>query len=357
MEHRRHVLHVLADGTNSATAQARIILPLLRSGETARYRHTICLFGTDGAVGDELRRAGLEVRRVPWARGARDLAGATRFALLLRRLDIDLLHQHTGGRSVRWVARRVTDARICLHAHSYLPNERPGARAAPHSARDADAVIANSRATAGCIVDGPVRVVYPGVRLLEPVSPAEGARPLKLVCVARMVHIKGHRHLLQAFRAIVGEFPGLELRLVGDGPEKDALMALARYLGVERAVQFTGWRPDPASVVRDCDVFVQPSLEEGFGMAAAEAMSAGLPVVASEVGGLCELIVDGQTGWLVPPADPQVLADRLRRVLGDAEQRRRFGAAGRERVRRHFSSAEMARRIYQLYGELFERGR
>ena len=100
-----------------------------------------------------------------------------------------------------------------------------------------------------------------------------------------------------------------------------------------------------------------PSLEEGFPIAALDAMAAGLPVIASSVGGVPELIEDGTTGWLVPPQDADALASRLRLLLSDSDLRLRMGSAGYARVRDRFSAAQMTENFGELYDELLNRPR
>jgi glycosyltransferase involved in cell wall biosynthesis len=104
------------------------------------------------------------------------------------------------------------------------------------------------------------------------------------------------------------------------------------------------------------DVFVLPSLEEGFPMAALDAMAAGLPVVATAVGGIPEIVEDGRTGWLVPPGHPGALGERIRLLLRNPDTRRAMGAAGRARVREHFSAERMVARFAEIYDGLLESG-
>jgi glycosyltransferase involved in cell wall biosynthesis len=141
----------------------------------------------------------------------------------------------------------------------------------------------------------------------------------------------------------------LRLEIAGDGSLLAKLKAESRRLGISDSVSFPGWQEDLAQVMAGWDIFALPSLDEGFGFAALEAMAAGLPVVATNVGGLPELVVDGQTGWLVPARDPAMLADCLRRLIADAEKREAMGAAGRERARKQFSLARMVEQIVAVY--------
>jgi glycosyltransferase involved in cell wall biosynthesis len=101
------------------------------------------------------------------------------------------------------------------------------------------------------------------------------------------------------------------------------------------------------------DIFVLPSLDEGFGVAALEGMAAGLPVIASAVGGLCELVQNGETGWLVPPASPAELAQRVGELIHDGRKREAMGIAGRQRALDHFPTSRMVERTFAVYDSLF----
>jgi len=147
-------------------------------------------------------------------------------------------------------------------------------------------------------------------------------------------------------RAIV---PDLKLEIAGSGPAEASLRDEAHRLGLDGCVAFLGWQDEVP--FHRWSVFVVPSLEEAFGMATLEAMAAGLPVVASAVGGLPELVEHGRTGWLVPPAEPQALADRLVTLLGDARQQEQMGAAARNRAG-EFSAERMCGAIAGLYERL-----
>jgi glycosyltransferase involved in cell wall biosynthesis len=138
------------------------------------------------------------------------------------------------------------------------------------------------------------------------------------------------------------------LVVLGEGPERARLEQLARELGVGRRVFLLGRVPDVGAWLRRATLLVHPARWEGFGLGVLEAMLAGLPVVASNVSSLPELVVDGETGFLVRPDDPAALALGIARAL----ERPELGEAGRERARREFSVARMADRTVALYERL-----
>lgn len=173
-----------------------------------------------------------------------------------------------------------------------------------------------------------------------------------LGAMGRLHPQKGFSDLLAALVQVREAIPSVRLLLVGDGGLRDSLETQAREMGLSGLVTFAGMRTDVPEILSALDVFVLPSLWEGMPNVLLEAMAAGLPVVATAVGGTPEVVVDGVTGLLVPPRDPAALAQAIATVLRDADVRRRMGEAGRERVERCFSLEEMVRRTEDLYEEL-----
>ena len=162
-----------------------------------------------------------------------------------------------------------------------------------------------------------------------------------LVTIGRLTEQKGHRYLLQALSCLLETWPQLCCLFVGEGELQDALRRMAIDLGVERACRFVGVREDIPGILTAADVFVLPSLSEGFPFVLLEALAMGCPVVASRVNGVLELIEDHKTGLLVPPRDPQALARAIRDMLDDRRAALRMGAAGRALVRERFTVNRM----------------
>ena len=142
--------------------------------------------------------------------------------------------------------------------------------------------------------------------------PTETAGRPVVLTVARLDEQKGHRYLIET----AAQVPEAEFVLAGEGPLRPELEAQARSLGVDGRVRFLGYRDDVANLLRDCDVFVLPSLYEGLPLSILEAMAAAKPVIATQIGGTDEAVIHGETGLLVPPADPPALAAAIRTVAG-----------------------------------------
>ena len=167
---------------------------------------------------------------------------------------------------------------------------------------------------------------------------------------------KGIRYILEAAPAVLAQQPDTQFLIVGDGPLRPQLVALASRLGIDHAVRFTGWRDDVPDVLRVMDVFCLASLWETFGLVLVEAMLAELPVVATRVDAVPEVVADEETGVLVPPGDPPALAGAILRLIEDGQEARRMGAAGLERARRRFSMDKMVAGYERVFSRRAEPG-
>lgn len=163
---------------------------------------------------------------------------------------------------------------------------------------------------------------------------------------------KGHEHLIRALPLILRENPDCELVVVGEGPEMPHLQALGTNLRLESKIRFAGFRKDVPQILKTFDLYVHPSLFEPFGIAILEAMAARKCVVATAVEGVPELIVNGVAGYLVPPADPQMLAEVINKAISDAGRLSRSGEEGRKRVEENFSIAKTVCGYQRLYVEV-----
>ncbi|MDP1946238.1 MAG: glycosyltransferase family 4 protein [Nitrospirota bacterium] len=170
-----------------------------------------------------------------------------------------------------------------------------------------------------------------------------------LVTIGRLTEQKGHRYLLAALPGLLKTWPQLCCLFVGEGELRDALHHMAIDLGVERACRFVGVRTDIADILAAGDLFVLPSLSEGFPFVLLEALAMGCPVVASRVNGIPELIEEGKTGLLVPARDPQALALAIQKLLSDPAAASRMGAAGRTVVREQFTADRMVAKTTAIF--------
>ncbi|MBI4370944.1 MAG: glycosyltransferase family 4 protein [Elusimicrobia bacterium] len=260
------------------------------------------------------------------------------------------------------IAARLAGApRLVLAVHND-PNPGAGPRALWRGARGrlaarlADAVISVSRDCAGKVAAAcgrPVRAILNGAGPLQDADPAALRRelgvPAGVPLIGAIGHLearKGFRVLLEAFRLLAPRRPDARLAVIGAPiePEEDAaLRALAADPAVAGRATLVGYKPRARRFAAAFDVCVVPSLRsESFGLVALDAMRAGRPVVASRVGGLPEVVADGETGLLAPPGDAAALARALEELLADPAKARRLGEAGRRRAAARFSAERMA---------------
>lgn len=196
----------------------------------------------------------------------------------------------------------------------------------------------------------PPRVGRKGVVIPNPVPPPPAAElpprdnhPKRLVAMGRLFPVKGFDLLLEAFAATAAEQPDWVLDIWGEGPERGALEAQARRLGIAERVRFPGLTERPFEILRGADLFVLSSRAEGFPNVLVEAMACGLPVISADFGGAAkEIIRDGVDGVLVPPEDPAALASALLRLMADPAMRARLSGRAPEVVARYSSERILA---------------
>jgi glycosyltransferase involved in cell wall biosynthesis len=223
------------------------------------------------------------------------------------------------------------------------------------SNRAATGLVANSRAT---LEDAersetwlPRRraVIYNGVDVNEYPPARPGARKaLRIACVANFNPWKDQVAAVEAVALVRSAGLDVTLVLVGSGPRASAIRAAVSKHGLDEHVEFAG-QVTPNAQLRRADVFLLPTVQEGFSNALLEAMAAGLPVVATDVGGNREAFTDGEGGRLVPPRDPSAIAAALLEIGADPAQMRRMGAANRARVAEHFTIQQSAERLARFY--------
>jgi glycosyltransferase involved in cell wall biosynthesis len=345
------------------------LLPAL----AGRFDVTLAAYGP-GPLRDAARAAGIRfvalrhVRRPisPW----RDLLGLLELLVLLRRERPHILHASSSkagvlGRVAAWLAG-VPIRIFTVHGWAFSAHE--GSRSSVYLWADrlvrplttVTVCVAERERVAG-IAAGTCRaqntvVIHNGVDAgAAPEAVHANPGPPRIVSVGRLQAPKDALTLVRALaRLPKGSF---EAVLVGAGPDRPLVEAEVRRLGLERAVELAGARHDVPEILAGADLFVLSSASEGLPMTILEAMAAGLPVVASDVGGVPEAVVDGETGLLVPPGDPASLAAAIERLLEDASLRRRLGQAGHARAKEWFDVASFQRAHVDLYRrELASRG-
>jgi len=167
----------------------------------------------------------------------------------------------------------------------------------------------------------------------------------------RLVPVKGPEFLIKAAKYIISKYPDTYFIFTGDGPLENALNRKAREMGISENIIFLGWRDDVAKIISIYDIFVLPSLNEGMGRVLAEAMALGKPIVASNTGGIPDLVIHGKNGFLVPPKNPKELAKYIQVLIEDKDKREKMSLKGKE-MSLNFSAEIMIEKIASLYKEL-----
>jgi glycosyltransferase involved in cell wall biosynthesis len=353
-----------------------VLCDLVRGLDSDRFRpEVICLYyaGKLSAVleaaGIPVRVLGLDWRFVP--------SNWVKTWLALRYSRADVVHTHLPESA--WYGlpaaycRRIP-VRIS-HLHSVYLRWTPKVRAMDRAVRTCASLSVACSDAVGDVArglgyaDDKLKVIPNGVdaaRFANLPDPAVARTSLQLpqgcpvlVSVASLYPHKGHDHLLEAMARVHEVLPQTRLLVVGDARDvrRAALEDTVGRLGLRDVVQFLGHREDVPLLLAASDVFVMPSLREGFPMALLEAGAAGLPAVASSVGGIPEIVADGVTGLLVPPHDHAALADALLALLQESSRMRSMGAAARRRVNGRFTLEQTIRRIEDVYVDLVEQTR
>lgn len=220
--------------------------------------------------------------------------------------------------------------------------------------RAATTVVANSPAARQILeqeglAPGSIAVIPNGVDAAAFAERRPRAAIDTIVTVANLRPEKSHETLIDAAAILVRDFPALRFRIVGSGPRRAELEALAAARGLSAHIEFLGHREDVPALLRDADAYVLPSRSEAFPNGVIEAMAAGLPIVASAVGGLLDLIDNGKTGRLVPPAEPEALAAAVRALIEAPAEAAAMGAAARAAVVQQYSFDRMIASFEDLY--------
>lgn len=315
-----------------------------------------------GPLAKRFSEAGYRVHELAW-KGDIDLSLLPQLLAIIRRDRPDVVHLHAGpGAALGGLAARLAGVPCVL---SRRVDSVPRGRLSRFSyGMLYDRVVCISQAIFDVLQKRGVPrqrllLIRSAVRASDWLTPAprdeflaEFGLPTDAIIigvVAQLVERKGHRTLLRAAA-------GLERRarviFFGEGGQREELEAEATRLGVADLVHFAGHRSDLGKWMGNLDLVVHPALMEGLGVALLQAAAAGVPVVASAVGGIPEAVLDGKTGLLVPPRDPAALVAAIQELLEAPDRRAQMGAAARRRVLKEFDVSAMTDRHVELYGEL-----
>ncbi len=358
------VVHLITE-LSSGGAQSGLLRLLERMDSTRFTLTVVCLYNGDKIVAQQIRALGIEVIDLGMTRKWR-LDALIRFFDLLRQrrpqiLHTWMFHANIPGR----VLGRLAGVPIIIGSEQTMGQEGQIRRRLNRlTAVWADCVICVAQKVADFVHEqvgiprDKLLVIANGVdtQTFSPSSTTKAAdwQPRIIGNVGRLEPVKGTRFLIDAFAQVASQFADAQVWLVGDGTERQSLAMQAQQQGIAAQIEFLGMRPDVATLLTQMDIFVLPSQWEGMPNAVLEAMAAGLPVIATGVGGTTEVVVQDETGLLVPAADPTALAKAIATLLSDPALCRRMGAAGRQRAEQHFSIEQTVGKTVGLYEKLLD---
>lgn len=356
----RHVLDVF-EGLTERGYDALLCGPAVPSASL--------LLGGDPSAATRARHVPLAMERAISPRA--DLAALVRYTRIVRAVRPDVVHAHSSKAGAIARLGKLVHPRIPVlytpHGFAFAgffehERERTAYREAeralgPLTRRVVAVCRAEARLASSVFPASRIRVVHNGIDVVDGGPPdrrvqALSSRGAIVSSVTQLRPGKGVETLIDALPAVIARHAQVQLVIVGDGPQRTALEARAHDRGVAAAVHFLGEHADPSAVLRASDVFVLPSWAESFPYVVLEAMSARLPIVSTDVGGIGEAIVDGESGLLVAPRDPAAISRALLALLGDESLRTRLGDTARAVVARDFTRAGMIARLADVYEEV-----
>ncbi len=334
-----------------------LVAQLCRIQRAEGHDVSVCAYSTLGSVGEALRAEGFEVRVLGEAPPARTIL---RYLQLFRRLRPDVVHCHNpaptlqaaiGGRLAG--AKRVLSTRHSLVAPPY---DMAAERKFNLVASFCDWIVGICEITCENLRGTPLAPkkkivrVYNGVPPMERVPQSSLNRSgFTIVFIGRLAPVKDLGTLIRAVALAAQRVPDLKLWVVGDGPSRSELKSLTRELGAGEHVQFHGQQMETAAFYSAADLFAMSSISEGLPMSLLQAMSLGLPAVATDIGGLAEVIRLAQCGLLSPTGDSQAMADNIVRLAEDAELRTQCSQHAIEAYKAQFTLEQMNAGYMKLY--------
>lgn len=363
------VLHVI--NSPEEGGGARHLHPLVTRMGRERFEPVVATTG-HGPLVQRLQRSGVPVVDVNMMRGRLDPRPVLGLRRLLARGSFDLVHLHGtragffGTLALSLLARR---PRVVYTVHGLSCSRKASAtvkglfarveRFIAHRAHRVISVSEHDRQAgveAGLLPPDRSSTIPNGIAVGPAGQVSRAPRRVgdaaEVLVVGRLVPQKGIPVFLEAARTVLERQPRTRFTLAGDGPLRGELEEQAERLGIADQVRFLGTVTDTPELLGHCDLFVLPSLWEGMPLSLLEAMAAGRPAVATSVSGSAELILDEETGLLVPPGNPDALAAAVLRLLSDPQSAATMGDRARDRVRREFSLERMLESTHALYCNL-----
>lgn len=346
----------------------RVVATLCREMDPERFEPSVLCMRAGGPIADELRELGFKVHVLPWSRENIDYFAFRKVAAILRKERIDVIHTHNSLALFDGTAAALL-AGVRTHVHTDHARDFPDrlrymvgehlcsyhvyrfVGVSEHTTRNLIRYERISKSRLRTVPNGILppqapRDFVPGAKRRELGIP-EGV-PI-IGTMGRLMPQKGLEFLVRAAALLRQRIPHFVVLIAGDGDERKRLEDQVRELGLEEHVRLLGLRLDIPELLRIFDIYALPSRWEGLPMAVLESMAAGVPLVASKVGGVPTAVREGRSGILVPPCQEAPLADALAALILDPDRRRRLGRGAREIFEAEFTAARMTRRYERMY--------
>ncbi|MFN3491658.1 MAG: glycosyltransferase family 4 protein [Anaerolineales bacterium] len=372
-DNKKYNIVYLIDGLGWGGAE-RLMIPILSNINRRRFQPRVCVLqNKDGnPVAAELQKINIPVDTLPIPR-LREVGGLKKIINYLQAANANLLHAQLefatvfGGLAAKWLG---IPAAATLHT---LPIQKKNLKLRLHDAlenfflrnffnsvifvseetRAAYKRVANIRDDKSCVIYNgiDVNLFMPNRQNRASILRKFDMRPgaIVLITVAVLRELKGIQYMIRAMPAIVSAKPNVYYLIIGSGEHAESLKNEAKKSGVSNHIIFAGTRTDIAELMSTGDLFVLPTLTEALPTVLAEAMASGLPILASQVGGVPEMVQDGINGRLIPPAQPEILAGVTLEMLSDTDVLRQMGSAGRKIAEEKFNIKAQVIELENLY--------
>jgi glycosyltransferase involved in cell wall biosynthesis len=351
------------------------LLLLAKYLDRERFELLVLVHETDGPQTRLLaERAGIRTIDAPYQPGASTITRLRALRKLYASECVDVVHFHSpavGGQTVAGLAAKLAGVSATVATYHQIQPWRPSIKgravnylthlALVNRTMAVSSGVRESLVTATGLPRHRIFVVHNGIDEATAASvpaplPRRASGEIRIGYFGRLSPEKGLPDLIEGIALLGGRFPSLRTVIVGDGPERAALEMLAKRLGIEDRIRFLGFRADARQIMAQVDIVAHVPVYEGFGIVVLEAMAAGRPVVVNDApGGVSEIVVDGETGLIVPAGSADVLAGALARLLDDAPERERLGRNGRARQQQRFSASGMVEQIMAVYARSLRR--
>jgi len=338
----------------------RVIADIALGLDRKKFEVSVWCIARGGEIADELKEKGIKVK-ILGILSYHNPIKILKLAYLLKKEKPRLIHSHGYFASVigRIAAKIARTPGIVYHIHTtfYEKIVKRNIIIERLLIRITDKIIFISQAAKNSFLphlkfnENKASIIYNGVRDTHVRANLEEFN-FKVATVASLTEHKGHRYLLEAARIVLDRIPQGRFFIIGEGPLAEELKQQVSDLGIESSVKFLGQRKDIYKILSGMNLFVLPSLREGLGIAAIEAMAVGLPVVVTNVGGLPEVVRDGLSGLIVPPAEPALLAEKIIAIFKHPDKLMAMGRESRRLFEEKYKAESMAEKLEKLYMEI-----